>query len=67
MQILKENTQHALSLAEKKLAKAVEAYRMNKEKIPKRLGEKFQKLLNACLEFLKEFKQILNEKGEIYE
>lgn len=66
MKILKENTQQALLLAEKKLANAMEVYRTNKEKIPVKLGGKFQKLLNACLEFLKEFKRISNEKGKIY-
>ncbi|MBO7454080.1 MAG: hypothetical protein K5766_02560 [Alphaproteobacteria bacterium] len=66
MKILKENTQQALLLAEKKLANAMEVYRTNKEKIPAKLGRKFQKLLDACLEFLKEFKKNSNEKGKIY-
>lgn len=65
MKISEENVQHILVLAEKKLAKAMEAYRKNKEKIPEKLSEKFQKLLNACFEFLEEFKRILGE--EIYE
>lgn len=67
MKILKESTQHALLLAEKKLANAMKVYQTNKEKIPLRLGEKFRKLLDACFEFLKEFKQTTNEKGGIYE
>ncbi len=66
MKIIKENVQQVLLLAEKKLAKATEVYSKNKEKIPTKLGEKFQKLLDACFEFLKEFKQILNEEGKIY-
>ncbi len=67
MKISGNNVQRTLVLAEKKLAKAIEAYRKNKEKIPEKLGEKFQKLLNACFEFLEEFKRILKGEGEIYE
>lgn len=66
MKISEEKVQHVLVLAEKKLAKAMEVYRKNKKKIPERLGEKFQKLLNACFEFLEEFKRILKGEGKIY-
>lgn len=60
MKILKNHSEQVLVLAEKKLANAMEVYKKNKEKIPKKLGAKFQKILNACFEFLKEFKSILN-------
>ena len=67
MKISGNNVQRTLVLAEKKLAKAIEAYRKNKEKIPEKLGEKFQKLLTACFEFLEEFRRILKGEGKIYE
>lgn len=68
MKILKENAEKALIAAEKKLAKAAETYRENKNNIPNNLGKKFRKLLAACLEFLKEFRNFLSKEGEkIYE
>ncbi len=67
MNFFKENAEKALIAAEKKLAKAVEVYRENKNNIPNNLGKKFRKLLSACLDFLKEFRNCLNAGGKIYE
>ena len=67
MKNFKENAEKALIAAEKKLAKAAEVYRENKNNIPNNLGNKFRKLLSACLEFLREFRNFLNGRGKIYE
>ncbi len=67
MKILRENAEKALIAAEKKLAKAAYVYRENKNNIPHNLGKKFQNLLDACVDFLKEFKNFLNGGGQVYE
>ncbi len=67
MKVLKENAEKALIAAEKKLAKAVNIYKENRKNVPSKLGKKFQKLLNACMEFLKEFRNFLNGGEKIYE
>ena len=67
MKILKENAERALSAAEKKLAKAANVYRENKNNIPNNLGKKFQRLLDACVDFLNEFRNFLNDGEKVYE
>jgi len=67
MEILKKNAEKALMIAEKKLARAVDIYKENKNNIPQKLGKKFQKLLDACLDFLREVRTILNGGKKIYE
>jgi len=67
MEILKKNAEKALMIAEKKLARAVDVYKENKNNIPQKLGKKFQKLLDACLDFLREVRTILNGGKKIYE
>jgi len=67
MKILKENAEKALIAAEKKLAKAGAVYKENRKNVPSKLGKKFQRLLNACMEFLKEFRNFLNGGEKIYE
>lgn len=66
MEILKTNAEKVLIIAEKKLARAINAYKENKNNIPQKLGKKFRKLLDACLDFLKEFRNFLNGGEEIY-
>ncbi len=67
MKNFKENAEKALIAAEKKLAKATEVYKENKNNIPNNLGNKFRKLLLACLEFLSEFRNFLNGGEKIHE
>lgn len=67
MEILKENAEKVLIIAEKKLARAMSVYKENKNNIPQKLGNKFRTLLNACLDFLKEVRTTLNGGEKIYE
>ena len=42
-------------------------YRENKNNIPNNLGKKFQRLLDSCVDFLKEFRNFLNDGEKVYE